>query len=318
MVLAARENGVDAATAAAMTSRAVGVYRDELAALMGMTALERYYDTVDTSRLQRILAPKQRRRLERVEHRAQRRTSEQVLGKVTVTGDHDQRRIVDQPPLLQHRAWATVEKATRLLGKARATQSQDVALLLSQFEVVDASMRVVGVGSVGTRSYLVLLQGLSDEPLFLQAKEANASVLVSHGGVAPLAELGMPRTGPAGRVVAAQRILQGVSDPFLGWVRSSRTSFYLRQYRDGKLSIDLANLRRKPLETYVAVCARQLARAHAQSPTAGFVDGYLGRSDVFPDAVAAWSVAYAGQVERDYEALEHAASDGRITVETGI
>jgi uncharacterized protein (DUF2252 family) len=187
--------------------------------------------------------------------------------------------------------------------------------LLEQFRLVDVARRVVGVGSIGTRCDIGLLLGPSDEPLFLQVKEATTSVLESYGGL-------RARPGDSdregSRVVSGQRVLQAVSDPFLGWTRYEGRDYYCRQFRDMKGSIELERLTPAQFTSYCALCGAVLARGHAQSPDGVVVSAYLGRSDRADEALTAWASEYADQVERDYEALAQAVRSGRVAAEKGV
>lgn len=193
---------------------------------------------------------------------------------------------------------------------------------------MDVARRVAGVGSVGTRCYLAMLMGPAGAPLFLQIKEAAPSVLETYGGQpfeAPGA-VGRATVHQGERVVTGQRILQAQSDPLLGWIESARpeadgreaTEFYVRQFHDMKGSVDLDRLTATSFARYGQLCARLLARGHSQSPLGGMITSYLGRSDSSDRAVAARAVANADQTERDYAALEHAVSIGRLPATTGV
>ncbi|MBE7162712.1 MAG: DUF2252 family protein, partial [Williamsia herbipolensis] len=191
----------------------------------------------------------------------------------------------------------------------------DVALLLSQFEIVDVARRVVGVGSVGNIALIVLLEGPSREPMVLQLKQAARSVLETNGGlvdVIPETEDTPALARDAVRVVAAAHVLQANSDPFLGWTASPEGAFYWRQFRDMKGSIDASDLSAKELRRYGQLCARLLARAHSQSPAFGQIAGYLGKNDSAQVAVARWSVDYADQVDTDYRTFLDAVDVGEI------
>jgi len=184
-------------------------------------------------------------------------------------------------------------------------------VLLDRYELVDAALKVVGVGSVGTRCFIVLLAGKADlDPLFLQIKEARASVLAPY--VAP------SRYGNHGRrVVVGQRIMQAASDTFLGWARIDGFDFYVRQLRDMKLSVRLESVRPTDLAVYGRLCGATLARAHARAGEPAVLAGYLGSSTVFDQALAAFAVGYADQNEKDYEAFLGAIRAGRLETLTG-
>ena len=211
--------------------------------------------------------------------------------------------------------------------KARSTLRSDTSLLLSQYHLVDFARRIVGVGSVGTRSWVLRFEGPAGEPLFLQAKEAGKSVLATHGRVhlpAELVEKALITRGQGYRVVGAQRILQAQSDPFLGWVKDVtgddglQRDFYIRQFRDMKGSFTLAEMNSQETTGYGRLCGGLLARAHSQSTGSAFILGYLGGSDAFDDALADWARNYADQTEADHAALEQAVQSGRLPAERGV
>ena len=179
------------------------------------------------------------------------------------------------------------------------------------------SHKVVGVGSIGARAWIILLLGRDDpDPLFLQAKEAQRSVLEPFLGKSEY-----PNSGE--RAVAGQRLMQAASDIFLGWHRVKaeggiERDFYVRQLRDWKLSVDIAALDRVVLTTYGSLCGWTLARAHARSGDRIAIAAYLGKADTFDKAIAAFAIAYADQAERDHQALATAVKNGRIQAETGL
>ncbi|MFD1825001.1 MULTISPECIES: DUF2252 domain-containing protein [Mumia] len=321
VVVAGRDLGFDDATTTRAATGVAAEYRSRLAELFARSALERYYASIDTTWLDEHMADHGRGLLRKTLKKARRRTSEHVLHSLTTTDESGRTRIVDDPPLVRHPPVEAAALAEDVLAEYAKVLRSDIAMLVGQFALVDVAMRVVGVGSVGTQAYIALLEGPGGPPLFLQVKEASESVLASYGGIPAVPPAGTQLPADAGegaRVVGAQRILQAVSDPFLGWFAGPRRSFYVRQLRDMKGSIDLAALTASELVNYGRLCASQLARAHAQSPTAAFVAGYLGSSESFDEAIARWAVAYADQVERDHAALEAAADAGRIPVERGV
>jgi hypothetical protein len=177
---------------------------------------------------------------------------------------------------------------------------------------VDAALKVVGVGSVGTHCFIVLLMGASDsDPLFLQLKEAHASVLEPYLGASTWKMHGQ-------RVVMGQRTIQAASDIFLGWGKAARADFYFRQLRDMKASINLSALPPSGLRSYGVLCGWALALAHARSGDAAQISGYLGTSDTFDRALTAFASAYADQTERDHAALVEAVNSGRVPAQPGV
>jgi uncharacterized protein (DUF2252 family) len=219
-------------------------------------------------------------------------------------------RIVDEPPLLFHVDADLKEHGQAFLRRYSATLREDYRVLFDRFRLADAALKVVGVGSVGTRCYIVLLLDEHDAPLFLQIKEACASVLEQHHGPSPWKQNGE-------RVVAGQRLMQAASDIFLGWARGpTGRDFYVRQLRDLKLSAQLERYDPTMFTLYVELCGQALARAHAKAGQAPTIAGYLGKSPAFDEAITKYAVGYADQVERDYETFRTAARDGIIATET--
>lgn len=312
----------DCRDAALETARA---YRESLQRMMTLTVLDRYF-----FRLGREpgnlglddLSPRARKALDRATRQALRRTSEATVEKITTRAADGTRRLVERPPLLTHLSLATEEQIEHLFEDYRRTVPADVTQLLSQFSLTDAALRVVGVGSVGTRCHVVILTGPQQESLVLQIKEAQPSVLTTYGGVtphSPAESTSLPVKALEGyRVVASQRILQAVSDPFLGHLHFDGRDYYVRQFRDRKGAIEAARLRLPEFVTYVGRCAAVLARGHAQSRDAAMAAGYLGSAPAFDRAVTQWAVAYADQSLADYERLRAAVDEGDIEAVHGV
>lgn len=322
VLVGAREAGLSDAQAKEATAEAVRAYRDRLAQVFELSAVERYYLSVEATALAELADADARRVLERSAKKARRRTSERVMERLDVESADGETRIVDRWPIIRHTDEATEEELEAIVLAYLRTVRADVGVLLSQFEATDVVIRVVGVGSVGTRCYIILLVGPDGEPLFLQAKEACVSVLRRYGDVAAALPAGapeLPRVGRNGyRVVTAQRILQAVSDPFLGWVEFAGRDYYVRQFRDMKGSIETEALGAGAFTQYAQLCGGLLARAHSQTPGAAAIAGYIGTSDAFVNAVTAWARAYADQNERDYEALRAAVKAGKVEAEEGL
>jgi uncharacterized protein (DUF2252 family) len=188
----------------------------------------------------------------------------------------------------------------------RETLAQERRILFDRFKVIDVALKVVGVGSVGTRCFVVLLLAAPDDPLFLQVKEARPSVLERCTGHAPV-----PHNGQ--RVVVGQRLMQAASDIFLGWSSDpAGHDFYVRQLRNMKIAADVETQRPKTMLGYAGFCGRALARAHDKAGDAAMIAGYLGSGDHFDEAIADYAVAYADEVERDYRAFVRAVRSGRL------
>ena len=301
------------------------LYRESLRAMMKFTVLDRYYFRLDrdpTGLGLSALSPTARKVLYKARRQALKRTSEAAVDKITIRAPDGTRRIVEQPPLLTHLNLSTQEQVEHLFEDYRRTVPADVAQLLSQFSLTDAALRVVGVGSVGTRCHIVILTGPQQESLVLQIKEAQESVLSSFGGVEaqnPAETTSLPVEAIEGyRVVANQRILQAASDPFLGHLCFGGRDYFVRQFRDRKGSIEVARLRAPEFTTYVGRCAFVLARSHAQSHDAAMVAGYLGSAPTFDRAVTEWAFAHADQSLADYESLRAAVDSGAVEAVHGI
>jgi uncharacterized protein (DUF2252 family) len=293
---------------------AAASYRIALRQITQLDVLERYYIRADVHRGQR--AASSQKVLDHAIDAASRRTSARVVRRITHRADDGTVAIVENPPVLTHVPEATEQTVLEIAREYVKTVPSDIAVLLSQYVATDAVRRVVGVGSVGTRCYIVVLTGPAGEPLVLQVKEAAESVAVEFGGAtAGRAPIYNGRAGAddhGHRVVANQRVLQSVSDPFLGWVSKDGHAFYIRQFRDQSVSIDTETLDFRPFTDYVDACGTVLARAHAQSPNAPFIAGYLGEGTPFDSAIAEWASAYADQSVEDYHALRKAMKKGEI------
>ena len=233
------------------------------------------------------------------------------------------RRILNDPPLLvRFSAMLTEEQKAQITEQDVEKTWQDYVdslprerrRLLSRFRISDGALRVGGVGSVGTRCSILLLQGgAEDDALILQQKEAGISVLEPHATKRDYAS-------QAERVVIGQRLMQAASDIFLGWHQSSFSGrqYYWRQLKDMKGSVDVATLDEPGLETYLEVCGMCVARAHARTGDAAGISGYVGKGDTLDTATADFALAYADQTELDYQALVEAVASGRIAAETGV
>jgi uncharacterized protein (DUF2252 family) len=307
---------------------AVRSYRDTMRRFADMTNLEVWYAHIDIEEmLPEIKAhvPAGRAKmLDKVLAKTKSRDSMQAFGKLTEVVD-GQPRILSQPPLIVpirdlfgEEQWQRVEgELAQILRSYRRTLETDRRHLLEEFRMVEVARKVVGVGSVGTRAWVVLMLGRDDaDPLFLQAKEAEESVLERFAGKSTYANHGQ-------RVVAGQRLMQATSDIFLGWDRINgfdgvQRDYYFRQFRDWKGSLEIESMIPKGLAVYARLCGGTLARAHARSGDRIAIAAYLGKSDTFDNAVAEFSVAYADQNERDYQAMQRAIESGRLKAETGL
>ncbi|WP_436776966.1 DUF2252 domain-containing protein [Yinghuangia sp. YIM S09857] len=323
MVTAARENGFTEAERARIVGATVRSYRERMRAFAGMGNLDVWYAKADADQLNAMMAgrlPGRGRKLvDRTLSKARTRTNLQAFETMTEVVDGE-RRIAASPPLVirvddllpgveRDRLVRTIRELISSYAESLQTDRQ---YLLRQFAVADMARKVVGVGSVGTRCWIVLMLGRDGEdPLFLQAKEAGESVLAPHAGANRYASEGQ-------RVVAGQRLMQAASDIFLGWDRvhapdGVERDFYVRQLRDWKGIVDPTEMVPRGMALFGELCGATLARAHARSGDRIAIAAYLGKGDVFDRALVRFAESYADQNERDHRALLDAVRDGRLT-----
>lgn len=297
-----------------MARETVRTYVRSLTALVDLSPVDRYFLHNSVLRSRRSLDRKSRTVLEIALEQAEKRTSARAVRRTTEATEQG-RRFIESPPTMVRFEMADTTRAS-LYEDYLAAVDVDIQLVLAQYAPADAIRRVVGVGSVGTRCSLVLLEGADGDTLLLQVKEAGQSVLTQYGGMefSHRTRDRVEAYGQGYRVVAMQRILQVVSDPFLGHIRNEGRDFYVRQFHDMKGSLELEGLAPDTFGVYAQACATMLARAHAQSASFVRVIGYLGGSDRAVDAIVDWSFAYAEQSMADYRALQQAAAEGRVPV----
>jgi uncharacterized protein (DUF2252 family) len=312
-VLAARWLGFAGGATRQVLQALLAAYRTTQAQFAGMSVLETWYAKITCDDMLHSAAndPKYLKRLKKAVEKATHNTSEHVFHRITTTV-HGKPRIVDEPPLLYHADPSELDMECDVLpflASYRGTLPYERQALFDRFQLVDGACKVVGVGSVGTRCYILLFAGNQDDHLFLQVKEARPSVLEGLAGPAPF-----PNNGE--RVVTGQRLMQAASDIFLGWTQDRDRDFYVRQMRDMKMAPNLAGYDPDMLADYARLCGRALARAHAKSGEAATIAGYLGNGTAFDEAVAQYAVAYADQVEKDYDQFKAAIRSGRFPVET--
>lgn len=315
VVVAARARGASPAVAESLASDTAAMYRTAIRTFDGLPAIERYFRRIDLDSGADI-PPSLAGVVRDARRAAKRRTASRVIARTTVLGADGSRRFVEDPPVMSHVLDEQRQAVAGLFEQYLLTTRADVALLLAHYRIDDIVRRVVGVGSVGTRCFVLALSGPDGEPLVMQVKEAGAAVANSHGGMPGASLPGMHEeralAEPGYRVVSGQRILQAVSDPFLGYLENEGRAFYVRQFRDGNSSVEVESLDEEGFRWYSRVCAWVLARGHAQSPAVPFISGYLGQGDTFDRAVARWGLAYADQAEADHAAFDQAARDGRF------
>jgi len=320
LVVASRENGYSEATARDMARRAAASYRTWIRTYAGQRALLVWYSVIPIETILQQLGQVRRRGGMRLSiEEAQRRDHLAALGKLSETTANGSWILRHRPPLIQRLPDDGPDRGALpvLYAAYLRSLSADRRVLVEKHRLLDVALKVVGVGSVGTRCYVALFAGPAGGPLVLQVKEARESVIAPH---LPPGSPGRRSRHQGERVVTGQRILQAVSDIFLGWTRSpvSKTEYYVRQLHDMKYGIDIAALTPEGMGLYADVCAWALARAHACAGNPALIGGYLGKGDVFDEAIATFAVAYADQTERDHAALATAVRTGRVAAEAGI
>jgi uncharacterized protein (DUF2252 family) len=338
LAIAGRDRGFSDKERADIVLDAVAGYRTEMVKLAGMSDLDVWYARMDMKNLlddagEELGLTGQKRsdktmskvmaRADKELARARTRDSMQALEKLTefIDGEH---RFVSDPPLIvpieelvpERDSALLVEEMENLLRNYGRTLQSNRRHLLSQFQFVSVARKVVGVGSVGTRAWVLLMVGSDGSPLLLQAKEAQESVLAEFVGKSA-------HTHQGERVVAGQLLMQASSDIFLGWERLKgidgiQRDFYVRQLRDWKGSADTDVMIPRGMGIYGRLCGWTLARAHARSGDRVAIAAYLGSGKSFDNAIRSFAESYADQNERDYLALRKAAADGRIAVKTGL
>ncbi len=321
IIVAGRENGYTAQENRQAVVGSIQQYQTAMQRGASMKCLDVWYAHIDIETLLGMVKRKGQERLQKQQLRASRRTSEGVFPKLAEVVD-GQYRIKDEPPLIVRvEDLGDVKKmqeheAERIKGAFEAyvqTLPDDRKVLLSKYHFVDIARKVVGVGSVGTRCWVMLFMagGDGDDPLFLQVKEAGASTLEPYFGNSVY-----PNHGE--RVVQGQRLMQEASDIFLGWTKGEVVDLYVRQLRDMKVSAEIATFSKKEFDFYTRVCASALARAHGRSGDPAMISGYLGNSDAFAQAIARFAEAYADQTERDHAALLTAIKEGHIQAKVDV
>ncbi len=313
LAVAGRAQGVSNRSSEAVVRALAQSYRAHLREYADMRVLDVWYSRLDDKTLI-ATAPtvKVRETRERISAKARGSVTEYLFPKITGLID-GHRRVVDNPPLVYHLPEPSGAEAQvrKLLADYQATLPAHLGRLFEHYHYEDLAFKVVGVGSVGTRCYVVLLMADSDDPLLLQVKEARPSVLEPHAGKSEFDHHGQ-------RVVVGQRLMQSASDMFLGWMTGADgTHYFLRQLRDMKFSVPLAGLTAQSLARYAAVCGWVLARAHAKGGDAAMIAGYLGKKDTFDQALGQFALAYADQTVRDHDKLVKAVKSGRVQATLG-
>jgi uncharacterized protein (DUF2252 family) len=313
VVLAGRHIQLKQSESARAARAAVRSYREHMAEYAFMKALDIWYDRIDLTRLiESVPDEEERARMEKQLEKARARTvAEHDFPKLAEQVGSTPR-IKDNPPLIFHHHDVREQLGTEELEAAWALYHDSlpdhVRVLFDRFHLCDMAVKVVGVGSVGTACLIALFMAADDDPLFLQIKEANASVLEPYAGKSLHENHGQ-------RVVVGQHLMQAASDIFLGWTQGKRgRHFYVRQLRDVKISADIDGMNAELLRRYADACGWALARAHARSGDAAVIAGYMGSGRSFDEAICDFAGDYADQAERDYKAFVKAIREKRVKV----
>jgi len=307
LVVAGRLNGISDRCLREVAATCAHSYREHMREFSGMSLLEIWYYRVSAEDLiEKAPNAQSKHQRERMAAKARTRVGEHLFPKITeeVSGRH---RFVEQPPLITRQHDDTCQDLVQEgIEDYRASLPEDRRFVFDRYWLEDFALRVVGIGSVGTRCYVGLFFCDDKNPLLLQVKEARPSVLESYAAKSPFENQGQ-------RVVVGKRLMQSASDIFLGWFRTrSGHDFYVRQLRDMKFVVPVEGLAAVQLRRYADACGWTLARAHARSGDAATIAGYLGLQDNFDSAVGKFALAYADQTESDYARLVEAARSGRV------
>jgi len=306
-VVAAEDRKLSKASAQRIAKACAQSYRENMRAYSKQSPLEIWYGQLELAKFAKEAPNKTARlRRERLIRKAEKQVAEYLFPKITseVNGD---KRLIDNPPLIYHldQQW-TETIAKPAIESYRASLSHDRKVLFDRYQLKDVVVKVVGIGSVGTRCFVALFMTPDGDPLLLQIKEARNSVLEPYAGKSEYHKHGE-------RVVIGQRLTQSSSDVFLGWMRGPKgKDYYVRQLRDMKVSFSVQDISPTRLKRYAVYCGQALARSHAKSGNAALISGYLGKSDVFDEAVSMFAMEYAEQNKWDYEELVRAAKTGKV------
>jgi uncharacterized protein (DUF2252 family) len=311
VVAAGRDIGLTEKATQKAARACIRSYREQMRRYAVMHTLDLWYERMDGKPLLDLMQHVDSQgRPSKTSAICDPRSNENLVAKLTEVVD-GKRRFRDKPPLIFHPSGddSIHVNSSRFLKHYRDTLQEDRRALLERYHDIDTAIKVVGVGSVGTRCLILLLKAEEDDLLVLQYKEAVASVLEPFVGKSKY-------PNHAQRVVCGQRILQSASDMFLGWSSVDDRDFYFRQLRDMKTSVVLEGMSASDFTQYVTMCGAALARGHAKSGDAAAISGYLGSAETFDDAVAAFACAYADQAIRDYDMMMEAVKTGRIVAQT--
>ncbi|CAM2173641.1 DUF2252 domain-containing protein [Paraburkholderia sacchari] len=319
VVIAAQHLELPASDADRVAMDLVREYREQMHDYAGMRTLDVWYDRIDLQKYQdrsgdqAVIEAARRRIAERIEVERRKQLPDHLYPKL-VSQEGAEPRIKDVPPLIFHptedEAPGLQSDYTEAIASYRESLPEHVRVLFDRFHFVDLAVKVVGVGSVGTICAVGLFMASDNDPLFLQVKEARASVLEAYAGKSLHSSHGQ-------RVIAGQRLMQSASDVFLGWTSGANgRDFYIRQLRDMKMSAVIEDWDAGMLRQYARMCAHALARAHARSGDAAMIAAYMGSGQTFDDAIAEFATEYSSQNRRDYREFIRAIREGRIPART--
>jgi uncharacterized protein (DUF2252 family) len=309
-VVACRDNGIKDSAARDVAMTAARTYREAMTEFSQLKTLELWYTSLGADEIIAGIkdAGLRKRAFERLQKEKAKSVAEDIFPKLA---EHkgEMPVIKDQLPTLFHakgHSPGEIEQAVRdTFDNYRASLPTAHQRLLERYRLSDVAIKVIGIGSVGTSCWVLLFTAGEGDPLFLQLKEARASVLERYAGASEFSNHGQ-------RVVNGYRLMQPASDMFLGWCRGPRRDFFVRQLRDIKISVRVETFGRSEMDLYATWCGRALALAHARSGYPGMLSGYMGKSEVMDRAIAAFAVAYANQNERDHAALARAVRKGDV------
>jgi uncharacterized protein (DUF2252 family) len=311
IVIASRDSGIGESDARRAVLTCAKAYREHMAELSAMKVLDLWYRSIEAEELFSSIthAGIRERAIQRLAKARGKSVAEDIFPKLA-TGSGMSAVFKAAPPTIFHFEGhepgdvpaAVADKFTRYRESLRPSHGQ----LLDRFELTDAAIKVVGVGSVGTACWMLLLMAGEGDPLILQVKEARASVLEAFAGKSPFPNHGQ-------RVVNGHRLIQPASDMLLGWSKDANgRHYYVRQLRDAKIKFPVEKFSKAKMVIFARWCGTSLAISHARSGDPALISGYLGRNDVFDEALASFSVAYADQTEKDHEALTRAIRAGKV------
>ena len=315
-VVGGRHAGYPEKTIRRIASAAVSRYRLGLRTVLGMNVVDRYYLRLEPQRYTKEVSSGLADVISQTERTARTKTSARAFAKMMRPGPDGGYRLRETPPVFEHVTVADEAALTAAFREYLTSVPADVAVLLSHFQLTDIARRIVGVGSVGNRCYLLILTGPDGTPLVLQVKQAGRSVLEEYGQrrQPPSLIAAEAALGHGLRVVDGQRILQAISDVFLGTLRIQGHDYYVRQFQDMKGSVEIDGLAPKVFGQYVEACALSLARAHGQSANASMLRGYVGSGEAVAAAIVDFAYSYADKTLDDFRELTAAAKAGRIPV----